>query len=52
LLKKNGLGDYRTDAARTQESGTSSDNVDEKDDKIAHLGILAGKPNARNCLAK
>jgi hypothetical protein len=52
LLDENGLGDYRADAARTQESGKSSDDVDEKDDEIAHLGILAGKPKARNCLAK
>jgi hypothetical protein len=52
LLDENRLGDYRADAARTQESGKSSDDVDEKDDEIAHLGILAGKPKARNCLAK
>jgi hypothetical protein len=39
LLDENGFGDYRTDAARTQESGTSSDDMDEKDDEIAHLSI-------------
>jgi hypothetical protein len=51
LLDENGFGDYRTDAARTQESGTSNDDVDEKDDEIAHLGILARMANTRNCPA-
>ena len=37
LLDENGLGDNGTDAARTQESGKSSDDMDEKDDEIAHL---------------
>jgi hypothetical protein len=41
LLDENGLGDDRTDAARTQESGERSDDMDEKDDEIAHLSILA-----------
>jgi hypothetical protein len=36
LLNKNGLGDHRTDAARPQESGNRSHDVDEKDDEIAH----------------
>jgi hypothetical protein len=40
LLDENGLCNYRTDAARAQESGTSSDDMDEKDDKIAHLFII------------
>ena len=37
LLDENGLGDHRTEAARTQESGKRSDDMDEKDDEIAHL---------------
>ena len=37
LLDKNGLGGHRTDAARTQESGKSSYDMDEKDVEIAHL---------------
>jgi hypothetical protein len=41
LLDENGPGDYRADAARTQESGTGTEDVAEKDDEIAHLGILA-----------
>ena len=36
----NGLGDYRTKAARTQESGKSSDCMDEEDDQIAHFLII------------
>ena len=44
LLDENGLGDHRTDAARTQESGERSDDMDEKEDEIAHLSILAPSP--------
>jgi len=40
LLDENGLGDHRTDAARIQESGKSSDDTDEKGDEIAHLLII------------
>ena len=40
VLDENGLGDHRTDAARTQESGKSSDDMDEKDDEITHLLII------------
>ena len=49
MLDKNGLGDHRTDAARTPESGKSSDDMDEKDDEIAHLSIIARTANLRNC---
>ena len=51
LFKENGLGDHRADAARTQESGKSSDDMDEKDDEIAHLSILARTANPRNGVA-
>jgi len=40
LLDENGLSDDRTDAARTHELGERSDDMDEKDDEIAHLTIL------------
>jgi hypothetical protein len=40
LLDENGLGDHRAEAARTQESGEGSDEMDEKDDEIAHLLII------------
>jgi hypothetical protein len=49
LLDKNGLGDHRTDAARTPESGKRSEDMDEKDDEIAHLSIIARTANLRNC---
>ena len=41
LLDENGFSDDRTDATWTQESGERSDDMDEKDDEIAHLSILA-----------
>ncbi len=37
---EDGLGDHRTKAARTQESGKSSDGMDEEDDEIAHFLII------------
>jgi len=40
LFDKNGLGDHGTDAARAQESGKSSDVMDEKDDEIAYFSII------------
>jgi hypothetical protein len=40
LFDENGLGNYRTDAARTQEPGKSNDDMDEKEDEIAHLLII------------
>jgi hypothetical protein len=51
LLDENGLGDHRADAARTQESGKSSDDMDEKDDEVAHVNILAETAYLRNCAA-
>jgi hypothetical protein len=51
LLDENGLGDHRTDAARTPESGKSSEGMNEKDDELAHLSILARTANPRNCAA-
>jgi hypothetical protein len=48
LLDKNGIGDHRTDAARTQESGKSRYDMDEKDDKIAYVSILARTAKPRN----
>jgi hypothetical protein len=41
LFDEDGLGDYGTEAARTQESGKSSDDMDEEDDEIAHFLIIA-----------
>ena len=41
LFDENGLSDDRTDSARTHEPGERSDDMNEKDDEIAHLSILA-----------
>jgi hypothetical protein len=45
LLDENGLGDDRTDSARTQKLKERSDDMNEKDDEIAHLTILARTAN-------
>jgi len=50
LLDENGLSDDRTNAARTQEPGKRSDDMNEKDDEIAHLSILARTATPRNCV--
>ena len=49
LLDENCLGDHRTEAARTRESGKSSDDMDEKDDEIAHLLIVINPGIAWAC---
>jgi len=41
LLDENGLGDNRTYACRAQEPSKRSDDMEEEDDEIAHLNILA-----------
>ena len=46
LLDENGLGDHGTDPSRAQESRKRNDDVDEKDDQIAHLCIVARTGNA------
>ena len=47
LLDEDGLRDHRTKAARTQESGKSSDGMDEEDDEIAHFLIITKPAIAR-----
>jgi len=42
LLDENGLGDYGADAARTQESEKSSEDMDEEDDEVTHLPSVTG----------
>ena len=49
LLDENRLGNYGTDAARIQESGMGSDDMDEKDDEIAHLLIVTNPGIAWGC---
>ena len=48
LFDENGLGGYGTDAVRTQESDTSSDDMKEEDDEIAHSLIITNPGIAWN----
>jgi hypothetical protein len=41
MLDEDGLGNYRTDAARTGKSGDGGEEMDEKDHEIAHIRIVA-----------
>jgi len=41
MLKENGLGDDGTDAAGPQKPGEGGNDMDEKDENIAHVGIIA-----------
>jgi hypothetical protein len=49
MFNENGLGDHGTNAARTAESRKHNNDMDEKDDEIAHLSIAARRKNAGNC---
>jgi len=51
LLDENGLSDDRTNATWTQESDERSDDMNEKDDEIAHLTILARTANPQELCA-
>ena len=46
MLNVNRLGDDGTEAARTAEAGKRNNDMDEKDDEITHLGIVAGRRKA------
>ena len=48
MFDENGFGDHGTDAARARESGERSDDMNEKDDEMAHCSILARTANAGN----
>ena len=52
MFNENGLGDHRTDAGRPTNSEKRNDDMDEKNDKIAHLGFLTRTANTINCGAK
>jgi len=41
VFDENGLGDDGTDAAGTQEPGEGGDDMDEKDEEMAHLRSIA-----------
>ena len=49
LVDENELGDERTDSALTQEPGERSDDMNEKDDEIAHPTILARTAKLQEC---
>jgi len=49
MFDENGLGNHGTDAARAPDSKERNNDMDEKDDEIAHLGIVARRRNAGNC---
>ena len=49
LLDENGLSDDRTNATWTQESDERSDDMNEKDDEIAHLSILTRTAKVQEC---
>jgi hypothetical protein len=41
MFDEDGLGNYRTDAARLRQSGDGGDEVDENDHEIAHFRMVA-----------
>ena len=41
MFDENGLGNYRTDAAWTRQSGGDREEMDEKDHEIAHSCMVA-----------
>ena len=47
MFDQDGLGNYGTDAAWTRKSGNGRDEMDEKDQEIAHCRIVARKPKTR-----
>jgi hypothetical protein len=49
VLEEERLCNYGTDPARSEQAGQNSDEVDEKNDQIAHRRIVAGREILRNC---
>src|SRR6516164_478645 len=48
VLEEERLRNYGTGAARSEQAGQGSDEVDEKNDQIAHHRIVAGRGILRN----
>ena len=48
MLEQKRLRNYGTGAARSEQAGQGSDEVDEKNDQIAHHRIVAGRGILRN----
>ena len=46
--KEKRLRNYETDPARSEKAGQGSDEVDEKNDQIAHRRIVTGRETLRN----
>jgi hypothetical protein len=44
MFDEDGLGNHGTDAARSEQAGQRSNEVDEKNDQIVHRRIVAGNP--------
>ena len=51
LLEENGVRDNGANATRTHESGKGGDDMDEKNEEIAHRSIVARSTKTRNCRA-
>jgi hypothetical protein len=45
MFDENRTPNYRTKAARPRKSGKSNDEMNEKNDKITHLGIVSKPQN-------
>jgi hypothetical protein len=50
-LDENGFRDHGADAARAHKSGKGGDDMDEKNEEIAHHSTVAGSADTRNCAA-
>jgi hypothetical protein len=48
MLDEKGLSNYGTDAARNCQSGEGGDEMDEKDDEVAHSRIIARSEKPQN----
>jgi hypothetical protein len=46
LFEENGFCDYRTDAAGSPKPANGNEDIDEKDNEIAHANILPRTPRA------
>ena len=47
MFDEHGLRNYGTNPTRSGQSSKSNDEMNEKDDKIAHLGIVSKPHNVR-----
>ena len=52
MFDEEGLGEYRTDAARNRQAGEGGDEMDEKNQEIAHFRMVAKKLKTRGIEGK